>query len=480
MKSLKVLLVRPHTVLPTSQWLQTMLRLEPYAQELIAGGIQPPHDVRICDLAVEKRPVKAFEKTLREYQPDLVGFGGFSNQFRTNQELAAICRRLLPGTVTCLGGIHPSSIPQDCKYPDLFDFIVRGDGVSAIWNVLAELEKGRPLPESDWILPTASPNFDELAAKPPPPIQPDGITTRPRRDLVDMSRYYCICYGRPGEKVKTLFPEIACVRTSVGCPNRCKFCVVHFLANGKYLQREVEDVVNEIEGLDQEYVYFVDDETFVNTKRMRRMAEMLIERGIKKRYISWARSDTICSDPGLFDLWKRAGLEFVYVGFESLEEGNLDAYNKNATPTQNRKARQILRDLDLNIHAALMVDPGFDADDFLTVQRAIKEMAPAEFAFTVYSPPPGTSEFLESRDSFICDDPCHFYDCLHTILPTKLPLKKFYRYFTILYGMGAARMPARVNRVRAPIRDRVKFMFQGAKFGWQMMRMYREYDRKYW
>ena len=72
------------------------------------------------------------------------------------------------------------------------------------------------------------------------------------------------------------------MRTSVGCPSRCSFCVVHFLANGKYLQRDVEDVVNEIAALPQEYVYFVDDETFINTKRMRRMAELLIEKGIQK------------------------------------------------------------------------------------------------------------------------------------------------------------------------------------------------------
>ena len=478
--NVKVLLVRPHAALPTSQWLQTMLRLEPYAQELIAGGIEPPHDVRICDLAVEKRPVAAFRRALHEYRPDLVGFGGFSSQFRTNRELAAITKEVLPRALTCVGGIHPSSIPSDCKRPELFDLVVRGDGVSAMKVILDALEREESLPESEWVLPTASANFDRLAALPPPAIHPDGINTPPRRDLVDMSRYFCICYGQPGEKMETLFPQIACVRTSVGCPQRCSFCVVHFLAEGKYLQRDVEDVVDEIASLPQEYVYFVDDETFINTRRMQRMAEMLIKRGIKKKYLSWARSDTVCRHPELFELWKKAGLEFVYIGFESLEEANLNAYNKKATPSQNREAREILRKLDLNIHAALMVNPDFEEKDFLTVQRAIKEMAPAEFAFTVYSPPPGTREFAESRDKFICDDPYLYYDCLHTILPTKLPLRRFYRYFAILYGLGAANIPARVNGLRVPLRDRVKLLAGGVRFGWQMFRMYREYDRKYW
>lgn len=477
---MKILLVRPHAHLPTSKWLQTMLLLEPYAQELIAGAVLPPHEVRICDLAIEKKPVELFCRVLQEYGPDLVGFGGFSGQFALNRQLAGMVRERLPKTITVLGGIHASSYPGDCKHPDLFDLVVRGDGVSSMKQILSALDAGGPLPESEWILHPASAEFDRLAALPPPPIHPDGIYTRPRRDLVDMNNYFCICYGEPGSKVKTLFPRIACVRTSVGCPNRCSFCVVHYLANGKYLQREVEDVVDEIESLPQEYIYFVDDETFINTKRMMRMAELLIERGVKKKYISWARSDTVCRHPELFELWKKAGLEFVYIGFESLEDKNLADYNKNATPAQNRQAREILRRLNINIHAALMINPDFDEEDFKTVHRAVKEMAPAEFAFTVFSPPPGTPAFLEARDRFICEDPCLYYDCIHTILPTRLPLKRFYRYFALLYALGAAQIPARANKVRVPIRDFIHFAGQGLRFGWQVRRMYRDYDRKYW
>lgn len=477
---LKVLLVRPHAYLPTSRWLQTMLLLEPYAQELIASAVPTPHDVRICDLAVERKPVQAFKRVLREYRPNLIGFGGFSGQFNTNRELAAIAKAELPDALTCIGGIHASSIPLECNYPDLFDIIVRGDGVSAMKAIIERLAADQPLPESEWILLTASSRFESLASQPPPPLHPDGINARPRRDLVQMSKYFCICYGEPGMKMKTLFPQIACVRTSVGCPNRCSFCVVHFLANGKYLQRKVEDVVDEIASLPQEYIYFVDDETFINTKRMKQIAELLIDRGIKKKYFSWARSDTVCEHPELFALWKKAGLEFVYIGFESLEESNLKDYNKKATPSQNRKARGILRDLNINIHGALMVNPDFEEKDFIVVQKAIEEMAPAEYAFTVFSPPPGTEAFAAARDTFICDDPFLFYDCLHTILPTKLPLKRFYRYFSLLYAMGAAKIPARANKVKVPVRDFFRFIWGGIKFGWYMRRLYRDYDRKYW
>ena len=62
--------------------------------------------------------------------------------------------------------------------------------------------------------------------------------------------------------MKTIFPRTASVRTSTGCPHRCNFCVVHFLANGKYLQRAPEEVVDEIAHIEEEHIYFVDDEMF--------------------------------------------------------------------------------------------------------------------------------------------------------------------------------------------------------------------------
>ena len=127
-----------------------------------------------------------------------------------------------------------------------------------------------------------------------------------------------------------------------------------------------------------------------------------------------------------------------------------------------------------------MVNPDFEEEDFIAVHKAIKEMAPAEFAFTVFSPPPGTEAFADSREKFICDDPFLFYDGLHTILPTKLPLSRFYRYFSILYGLGAAHLPARANRVSAPMKDVIRVLWGGAKFGWYVRRLYRDYDRRYW
>jgi radical SAM superfamily enzyme YgiQ (UPF0313 family) len=341
-------------------------------------------------------------------------------------------------------------------------------------RLLPELAAGR-MPEDDVFLPTASPRFAERAAGGPPPLPDWAGVARPRRDLVDASRYFCIWAGEPGERLPRLFPPVASVRTSVGCPFRCNFCVVHFLAHGRYVAREPEDVVDEIAGLAQEHVYFVDDEMFVQPSRAARIAELLLERGLRKRYISWARSDTIVRHPEVFRLWKRAGLSVVYVGLESMEADQLRDYNKGLLPAANRRAVEILRELGIGLHAALMVRPEFAREDFLAVRRAIDLVSPAEVSFTVFSPSPGTALWEETRPRFAVADPYLFYDCMHALVPTRLPRDEFYRYFSLLYLFAFRRNPWRVNRVRARPRDIARLLWNGARCGYALRTIPRDY-----
>ena len=297
----------------------------------------------------------------------------------------------------------------------------------------------------------------------------------PRRDLIDSSKYHCVWAGEPREKMKTIFPEVATVRTSTGCPHRCSFCVVHYLANGKYMQREPEDVVDEIEGLDQEHVYFVDDEMFINAKRTEKIANLLLERGIKKKYISWARSDTICKHPELFRLWKKAGLSTLYVGLESMKEETLEEYNKGYTADINRKAVEVLTELGICLHAAFMVDPEFEEEDFIKLRKMVESIGPAEVTFTVFSPPPGTKIWEETKEKFIVDDPYYFYDCMHTILPLKLPMNRFYRYFSLLSLFALRNNPWRAGKVKVPLKDLFRLFKAGALYGHALRNIYKDY-----
>ncbi len=477
---MKVLLVRPHLYLKIAERFHAFLRLEPLDLELVASGIGEEHDIRILDMEVVRNPVKQFERSVRTFAPDIIGFGGYSNQAHHVKQLAEQARQLCPDALIIAGGVHATIVPSDFKLPGVVDAVVRGDGVSACGELVQQWAETKTLPETDYILPVKSEGFDAKAKLDPPPLNSCCITTRPRRDLVDASKYYCVVGGSEGARLKTLFPQVASMRTSVGCPHRCSFCVVHFLANGKYLQRTPEDVVDEIAEIEQEYIYFVDDEMFINAKRATEIGRLLKERGIRKKYISWARADTICAHRDMFELWQSIGLETLYVGLESLDESYLTDYNKGVDASENRRAVEILRELGIGLHAAFIVNPDFEEEDFLALRKTIDFVSPAEITFTVFSPSPGTELFNEHRDGFICDDPYLFYDCMHTIMPTKLALNRFYRYFSLLYLFAFRRNPWRVKKIKVPLRDFARLMVNGVSCGATLRNIYKDYDKALW
>jgi len=477
---MNVLLIRPHVNLKIARSFQRFLHLEPLDLEIVAGGLPEENNIQILDLSLYRNPEKVLRKTLRSCTPNLVGITGYSNQSESVRNYAALIKELCPEALVAVGGIHATIVAADYKRPGTIDVVVRGDGTGPFRVLADSIENGTPLTATPWLLPVDSPEFDTLAAETAPAWSGDELPPRPRRDLVDSSRYYCIYPGSAeGGKAKTLFPEMATVRTSIGCPYRCNFCVVRTLTGGKYIQRSPEDVVDEIEALPQEFIYFVDDEMFINAERCRQIAELLLERGVHKKYVSWARSDTICANVDLFELWKRTGLETLYIGIESLEEANLDFYNKKVDPSVNLKAVNILSELGIGLHAALMVNPDFETEDFLKIRKAIDILSPAEITFTVFSPSPGT-ELYENYQGQYLVDPYLYYDCMHTILPTRLPMKQFYRYFALLYLFAFRKNPWRANGVKAPLRDILRLLNAGARCGWNLHNIYRAYDKKLW
>jgi radical SAM superfamily enzyme YgiQ (UPF0313 family) len=475
---MKFLLVRPPVTLKIARRLKAFLHLEPLALEIVAGGIPSRHQTRILDLACEKSPEKTYIRALKEYRPDVVGFTAYSNEAATVKRLAGLAKAHRAGVVVMVGGVHATLAPEDLRLPGVIDLVVRGEGGTAMRTLVPLLESKAPWPESSVFLPTNSPRFDELAATLPPQLPPYEAVPPARLDLVDRSAYYCIWHGRRGERLPTLFPRVAAARTSVGCPFRCSFCVVHHLARGEYVRRTPEDAVNDIAAIPEDHVYFLDDEMFIDANRAGEIARRLLERGVLKHYTSWARADTIVKHPELFKLWKEAGLSLVYVGLESMRPDILLEYNKKTSPEINQQAVAILRELDIGLHASLMLNPDYTEEDIDLVRQAVKAVAPAEVSFTVFSPSPGTDLWKKHRGEFCCPDPHAFYDGMHTLLPTKMPMKKFYRKLASLWLLGALSNPLLRNKVKVPLKDWIKFFYYGFWYGCSLQFIYLDYGKR--
>jgi len=472
---MRVLLVKPHAQLLVPIRLQEgFLHLEPLELEIVAGGLGPEEEIKILDLGLEKKNQFAvFEKTIKLWHPDLVGFTGYSTNLSAIKKLAKAAKSLSPQIITVVGGIHATLLPKDFAIPEI-DIIVRGEGGLVLREILRRFKEKEPLFFDNLALSTQDPEFKVKADSGPPDYPEIDKIPLPRRDLVERSRYFCVWTSSGTGRLKTLFPQTASLRTSIGCAFSCSFCVIHHLMRRKYLQRQALDVVNEIAELKEKHIYFLDDEMFLNSQRCQEIAELLLKRNIKKEYISWARSDTIVRHPEIFKLWKQAGLSTVYVGLESMDESRLLEYKKLLPVETNRKAIAILKEFGITLHAAFIVHPDFDQEDFKRLENEALALCPAEVTFTVLSPSPGTAFWHENKEKFICD-PYYYYDCMHTILPTRLPLKKFYRHFSRLTELALRANPLRVNKIKTPFMDFIRAIVRGTKYIIALRLIYRDY-----
>jgi len=473
---MRVLLVKPHAQLLVPIRLQEgFLHLEPLELEIVAGGLDPEEEVKILDLGLEKNrnQFAVFEKTIKLWQPDLVGFTGYSTNLSLIKKLAKTTKSLNPKIITVVGGIHATLLPKDFADSQI-DVIVRGEGGLVLREMVRRFKKGKPLFFDNLALSPQDPDFMAKAELEPPVYPEIDKIPLPRRDLVERSRYFCVWTSSDTGRLKTLFPQVASLRTSIGCAFSCSFCVIHHLMHRRYLQRQALDVVNELAGLKEKYIYFLDDEMFLNSQRCQQIAELLISRGIKKEYSSWSRSDTIVKHPELFKLWKQAGLSTLFVGLESMDEEKLVEYKKLLSVETNRKAIAILKEIGITLHAAFIVQPDFNEEDFKRLEQETLALCPAEVTFTVLSPSPGTSFWNENKHRFICN-PYYYYDCMHTILPTRLPLKKFYRHFAHLTELALRANPLRINKIKVPFGDFIRAIIRGTKYIIALQLIYRDY-----
>ncbi|MEA2069459.1 MAG: radical SAM protein, partial [Verrucomicrobiota bacterium] len=328
----------------------------------------------------------------------------------------------------------------------VFDAIVRGEGCAPFSKIIQSLEKEEPLDGVENVMVPGESWNTEAAEELPLYPAPDSLP-EPRRDLWSPENYRCFWPTQKHPAWQTIFPETALMRTSFGCYMNCNFCVIPLLSRRTHMPRDPEKVVDELEKIPQTHVYFCDDETFIDPAHARAIAESIQRRGINKRYFAWARSTTVNRHPDLFKLWRKIGLDCVFLGMEAATDEQLKEMDKHSTVEENQKAHQALLEMDIAVQAAFMANANYSEQDFETLFAYIEKIPPAQVTSTVFTPSPGSTAWHEEKDNYICH-PYDLHDCMHPLTKTKLPLKTFYRNFARVAEIGGKRNPLRSPQTR--------------------------------
>jgi radical SAM superfamily enzyme YgiQ (UPF0313 family) len=289
------------------------------------------------------------------------------------------------GAKVVLGGLHVLTAPDEAATHA--DAIAIGEGVQVWPQVLADVEARslQPVYRGDF----RKPYRDDPA---------------PRRDLL------------PRDSFLTTSSMIA----TRGCHNRCGFCYLSTAGlHMPYRLRDPEQVASEIAADRQPYAVFVDNNLGSRPDYLRELCRHLGPLGI-----IWSAALTIdvTDDPSLVREMALAGCTGVFIGFESLNAGNLEAARKR-TPAPEDYARRvaILHENGIQVNGSFVL--GFDHDDASVFERTIEwiERNRLECAtFHILTPYPGTPLFaeLESEGRIIHRD-WRLYDTAHVVFEPK-------------------------------------------------------------
>lgn len=409
---MRVLLIQPPASL---RILDNVFMQEPLALEYLGAGLKlDGHEVALLDTRLNPD----IEGMLSHFRPQLVGLTGYTSQVGIILKIARQVKALCPRVTVVVGGHHATVRPVDFNDAAV-DFVVIGEGVAALREIVRSMERG-----GDWdeIRGIGKPRSEGMIFTEPRPYTDLNALPVPDRSLSEPNRpQYFMEWMKP----------IASIRTSLGCFARCTFCALWAITGGRYLTRDPEAVASELAGIAEEDIFLADDESMCDASRMNRLADLIRTAGIRKKYILYARADTVIRHPQLFGKWRGIGLEVVYMGLEAASDQRLRALRKNITVQQQAMAAKILDDLGILLYASFMIDPDFTRDDFQSLAAYVTHLDLKHASFGILTPLPGTELYTQRKHELTTEQPEQF-DFVHSVLPTRLPPQDFYAEFASL------------------------------------------------
>ncbi len=407
---------------------------EPLELEYIAAGV-PGHEVRIHDLLVDH----GLEKALRDFDPDIVGTSCYINNVPEALSVCRTAKRVNPFIKTVVGGAHATRNPRDFECAQV-DVIVQGEGISTFREIVSCLEQQAPpftVPGIGYKQPGGL--YLYTGERPFPrdvdafPLPARSLTARYREE-------YFFQNWRP----------LTLMKTAWGCPYRCRFCYSRGLTGDGYFARSPASVLTELKTIASEEIFIVDDTFLYGKRRLERLAGLIEQEKLKKKFLVHGRTDFICENKELLERWRRIGLTTVQLGLEATTNEELAAYDKRHTVADNDRAIEICDELDLDVSASFILSPDTTRERFQKLREYIVEKGLLTFTLHPLTPLPGTELYRDYQDRLaLPHQKAHAqWDFQHCVIkPKHLTLRAFYQQMNWIY-LSAMANPLQLRRAR--------------------------------
>ena len=359
---------------------------------------------------------------IKKYNPDIVYVCGRTRQENFMLEYCKKAKENNKNVITIIGGLH-AQLCYKRMYKSYVDYILTTFDIYKILDIIDY----RIFSKEEIKLQ----NIEGIC------YQENGIWKKNEASAFDINRlplpdrtYF---YEHPKNYRYLELEHSAWVRTSYCCPYHCKFCHRNKMNLGKYVRRDIKDVVDEIEQIESDNIYIVDDDFLFDKDRLNEFIELIKEKNINKKYICYGRSDFIAENETLMRRLKEIGLYYVLVGLEAIDDVQLKNYNKKSSVYNNIRSIEICNELNINIMGMFIIDLDYTAKDFKNLYKWIKNHNLKHVAISIFTPEMETETYDIYKDRIITDNPSH-WDYLHLVAkPTKMSVKRYYfNYYKLL------------------------------------------------
>lgn len=304
---------------------------------------------------------------------DIVGISTTTSTAPEAYRLGDLCREA--GKPVILGGVHATFCTDEALAHA--DYIVRGEAENVMPELVERIVAGAPVDD----LPGVFTEAGEAPVEVPSFCRIGDLDSLPFPDLSLIE----------GWNQRRITPVVS----SRGCPHNCAFCSVVPMFGRRYRFRSAESVLEELGTLKPREVFFYDDNFTASKRRTVELLEGMLSRGLTMRWSAQVRGD-MTGDKELMELFRRAGCNRVYVGYESISEATLNEYNKGETVEGLIESTRIFHEYGISVHGMFVL--GGDGDDVESVRETSRfaiRHGINSVQFLILTPIPGSRTYRE-------------------------------------------------------------------------------------
>lgn len=384
-------------VIPNQKWYrkEAFWHLHPYALAILASMFdRERYKIKIVDANIDDWTEERFEDEVRSWGPDLVGASVLANEFGVTGHITCECaKRVSRSITTVLGGVYPTTRPNDAIKNPFVDYAIIGEGEYLFPALVRYLEGDAEFPTEGLAY---RENGRAVIQERSPFVEPLDALPYPAFELTDYERYAHESFKHVVDAPRSL--PYAKMITSRGCPIGCTFCQVEVISGKITRYQSAQRVVDEMEWLIEKYgvkaIDFLDDNFLGHKGRCREIFSEMIRRKVPVVWNAANVSSWFLNDE-LLELMKASGCQYVSIAVESGTERVLKHIIKKPVKLPHVKAMvEKVRSLGMDSTTLWVIgSPGETWEEIRETIRVAEWMDADYTKINVATPYPGTELF---------------------------------------------------------------------------------------